>query len=93
MLVLARESALDGGKGLGERKDIRRHQHVCVVRSDRMPIDALGSYRDLRHQVGARHSEALSRSAAQRDAADNPIAFIDPFGIKEATELRNLFIA
>jgi len=90
MLAFAVEGVAYGGKGFGERKYLRGDEQVGILRADRMPIDAVGGYRDFWQQIGACQRNALGGEATQGIAADHPVLLRDLSSIEEMTEFLGL---
>jgi hypothetical protein len=49
VFAFAVESAADCSEGLVERKNVARHKQIGILRTDRMPVHAIGCNGDFRH--------------------------------------------
>lgn len=92
MRLLTFNRLSDSIEGRSQRKDLSSDQQIFVIGADRMPVDAIGRNRDLRHEIGARHDHAVLRKSTTGNPTNDAILRLDVVQIEKPVETRLLFI-
>jgi hypothetical protein len=92
MFIFVLKGPANRGEGLSQRKDIGGDQQIRIVGSDRVPVDTVGSYRDLWDKIGACKCDTFDGNATQDDSPDHPVFLINATRIEEALKFLSLVI-
>src|SRR5206468_10402836 len=77
----------------GERENLACDQQIGILRSNRMPIDAVMCDRHFRHQIGPSKRHAFDRRTAQCDTANDAVFCRDALPVEKSAEVFLLVLA